>query len=67
VLHYSICVAKAPSNVDITCPVCGQIEQASGTVSLRTSVDTNHKIVTSLMYDAVTDHTCAGITPAPLP
>jgi hypothetical protein len=55
-------VATAPESVTVTCPVCGNTEEALGTgVGFNTYL-ANGELITTLSYNASVQHDCPGIT-----
>jgi hypothetical protein len=55
-------VALAPDTVVLTCPVCGNTEEALGAGVGFNTYFANGELITTLSFNASVQHDCPGIT-----
>lgn len=55
-------MAAPPEIVTLTCPVCGNTEEAIGNGSMATSYNRDGTVYTTLSWGASAQHDCPGIT-----
>jgi hypothetical protein len=56
-------MANPSASLTLTCPVCGQTEEAPGSATYSSSVDDKGNMHSWLSYNASAEHECAGIAP----